>query len=72
MVRINKDKVMNEKIRYYTVNEVAEMLHLRPNTIYRMIRRGAIKAHKFGKAVRISQVEIDRLGKVNVMPKGGK
>jgi len=60
---------MNEKIRYHTVNEVAEMLNLVPNTIYRMIRRGEIKSHKFGKAVRISQAEIDRLGKANAVPK---
>jgi len=59
-------------IRYYTVNEVAGMLNLAPNTIYRMIYRGLIKAHKFGKAVRISQAEIDRLGKSFIVPKGGK
>uniref|UniRef100_A0A6M3LD74 Putative DNA binding, helix-turn-helix domain containing protein n=1 Tax=viral metagenome TaxID=1070528 RepID=A0A6M3LD74_9ZZZZ len=59
-------------IRYYTVNEVAEMLNLVPNTIYRMIRRGEIKSHKFGKAVRISQAEIERLGKANAVSKGGK
>ncbi len=62
----------DNNIRYYTVNEVAEMLNLDPNTIRRQIYRGIIKANKFGKAVRISQVEIDRLGKTFIVPKGVK
>jgi len=47
--------------QFHTINEVAKMLHLKPQTVYRMVYRGDINGSRFGRAVRISQAEIDRL-----------
>jgi len=38
-----------------TVNEVAEKLKLNPQTVYRLIRDGHLKAHKLGRTVRITE-----------------
>jgi len=47
--------------KFHTIREVAELLHLNPQTVYRMVYQGVIKGNKFGGAVRISQAEIDKL-----------
>ena len=40
--------------RYYTVDEIGDMLKLHPKTIQRYIREGKLRAVKYGKAWRVS------------------
>lgn len=40
--------------RYYTVEEIAELLSMHPKTIQRYIREGKLRAKKVGKSWRIS------------------
>lgn len=48
-----------ESIRLYKANELAEILNLNPQTIYRLAKKGEIESYKIGKSVRF------------VMPKNG-
>lgn len=48
---------------FYTVEEVAELLKVHPNSIRNFIREGRIKRIKFGQAVRIPKGEIEKLMK---------
>lgn len=43
---------MNEK--YYTVEQISEMLNMHPKTIQRYIREGKLKASKVGKGWRVT------------------
>lgn len=43
---------MNDK--YYTVDEIAEMIKIHPKTVQRYIREGRLKASKVGKSWRVS------------------
>lgn len=43
---------MNEK--YYTVEEISEMIKIHPKTVQRYIREGRLKANKVGKSWRVS------------------
>lgn len=40
--------------RFYTVDQVSELLHMHPKTIQRYIREGKLRAAKIGKGWRIS------------------
>lgn len=55
---------MND-MKFYTVNEVAKILHLSPRTIRRKIKDGKIFAMKLGDTekspVRIRDAELERL-----------
>lgn len=44
-----------EKIRIFTVSEVAELLHVTTRTVYTYIKTGKIQAVKFGKSWRITE-----------------
>ncbi|MCG9969876.1 helix-turn-helix domain-containing protein [Pelotomaculum terephthalicicum JT] len=44
-----------------TVLEVAIILRVSKATVYRMIQRGQLKAHRIGGSIRIKQVDIDDL-----------
>ena len=44
--------------KYYSVNEIANMLNLHQKTIQRYIREGKIKANKIGKAWRVEDNEL--------------
>jgi excisionase family DNA binding protein len=46
-------------VKTYSVDETAELLGLSKETIYREIRKGALKAAKTGKTYRISRLDID-------------
>ena len=48
-------------MKYYKVKEVAEMLSVTRQCIDKWRKQGRIKAIKIGKAVRISEEEIERL-----------
>jgi len=40
--------------RWYTVNEIAEDLKVSQRTVRRWIAQGDLRAHRFGRAVRVS------------------
>ena len=44
--------------RFYTVAEVADLLVVSTRTVRRWIARGELLAHKFGRQVRISEIDI--------------
>ena len=48
---------MNEK--YYTRQEVADILEAHPMTIYREIKKGKLKAFTVGNHLRIKQSDLD-------------
>ena len=48
---------MGEKL--LTAKETAEILKVRKNTVYDMIKRGDLKASKLGKQLRIRQEDLD-------------
>jgi excisionase family DNA binding protein len=48
----------DKSIRFYTVDEVARLLAVAPRTIRRWIASGKLVAHKFGSAVRISDLDL--------------
>ena len=50
---------MGEKL--LTAKEAAEILKVRKNTVYDMIKRGDLKASKLGKQLRIRQEDLDFL-----------
>jgi excisionase family DNA binding protein len=45
-------------MKYYTVDEIAEMLKLNRFTVYRWISKKQIKFTKFGASVRVSEVDL--------------
>ncbi len=51
---------MNNKIKYYTAQELAKELRVNIMTIYRYVKAGKLKAHKIGKEFRIYKEEFDR------------
>jgi len=46
--------------KYYTIEEVAEMLKVVYLTVYRWIQDGKLKAYKAGKQYRINKTDLDR------------
>ena len=47
-------------IRFYTPQEVADMLRLRVQTVYEYIRMGKLQAARFGNRYRISEDDIQQ------------
>ena len=45
--------------KLFTAKEAAEILKVRKNTVYDMIKRGDLKASKLGKQLRIRQEDLD-------------
>jgi len=50
----------NQGPRYVTAEDAARRFNVHEQTIYSWIRRGRLKAAKFGRAVRIPVEELDR------------
>jgi len=46
--------------KYYTIEEVAEMLKVVYLTVYRWIQDGKLKAYKAGKQYRIKKADLDK------------
>lgn len=44
----------------YTPEELAEILKISKYTVYEMIKRGDLKAHRIGRSLRISEQQLDR------------
>lgn len=49
---------MDNELVYFTVLDVAKILHLTVNTIKRYINQGKIKATKLGNSYRISKLDL--------------
>lgn len=45
---------------YYTVEQVAELLKVSPQTVRRLIREGQLKAVRVGIQLRVKKEELDR------------
>ena len=45
----------------YTVDQVAELLHVAPRTVRRWIESGTLKAHRIGRLVRIREEDLQEL-----------
>jgi excisionase family DNA binding protein len=45
-------------IAYYTPTEVAKILKLNPNTVWRYIKDGKLSAFKVGRCYRISEAQV--------------
>ena len=54
---------MEEKIEFYTAEEVAEALRLHPYTVRRLCREKRVPAFKFGCQWRFRKDEIDKWSK---------
>ena len=50
-----------EQQKLYTLQELADALRLNRQTIYNNIKRGRIKAQKYGREYRITQDQFDDL-----------
>ncbi len=50
---------MNDKL--FTPSEAADILKLKKNTVYEMIKRGTLKAVKMGKQIRITESDLNEL-----------
>lgn len=46
---------------FYTIPQLAELLQVHENTIYRLVRAGKIEHYKVGAQIRISAAELERL-----------
>jgi len=44
---------------FFTVNELAELLRVKPLTIYRMVKRGDIQCHRIGRALRFRRDDVE-------------
>lgn len=45
---------------FYTADEVAELLKVTKQTVYRWVRDDHLKAHKLGKAIRVSKTDLKK------------
>jgi excisionase family DNA binding protein len=57
-------------ISYYTVDQIAELLHIHPKTIQRYIREGKLPASKIGKSWRVSGHDLSRFAEGARLPEG--
>jgi excisionase family DNA binding protein len=49
---------MSSLTRFYTVAQIADMLTVSPRTVRRWIGAGELLAHKFGRQVRVSEIDL--------------
>ena len=52
--------------RLLKIREVAEILNLGNSTVYQLIRRGDLPSVRFGRAVRIRPVDLEKFVKSNI------
>lgn len=55
----------------FSVQEAAEIFGISPITVYRLVRRGELKAVRFGRRVRIPRSEVERLLGMNAPTRPG-
>jgi len=49
-----------QRARFLTVGEVADMLRVSSMTVYRLIKAGELNALRVGKSYRLAEDEVDR------------
>jgi len=49
-----------------TLHEVAQLLAVSRNTVYRMVNRGALAAYRVSRSLRFHRADIDRLREPNL------
>ena len=52
--------MVEQRARFLTVAEVAEMLRVSTMTVYRLIKSGELHAIRIGKSYRLAEEEVDR------------
>jgi excisionase family DNA binding protein len=52
--------MVEQRARFLTVAEVADMLRVSSMTVYRLIKGGELRAIRVGKSYRIAEDEVDR------------
>ena len=52
--------MVEQRARFLTVAEVADMLRVSSMTVYRLIKAGDLKAIRVGKSYRLAEDEVDR------------
>jgi excisionase family DNA binding protein len=52
--------MVQQRARFLTVAEVAEMLRVSTMTVYRLIKSGDLHAVRIGKSYRLAEDEVDR------------
>lgn len=55
------------KLSFFTREQVAQILQVNPMTVYRMIRRGQLKAYKVGTDLRISEEDFNQFLKQSLI-----
>ncbi|MFA5197575.1 MAG: helix-turn-helix domain-containing protein [Patescibacteria group bacterium] len=63
---------MEEKVEFYTAEEVAEVLRLHPYTVRRLCREKKVPAFKFGGQWRFRKDDIDQWSKSYSFAHGNK
>ena len=63
MLILVKSKIMEEK--YYTPQEIAELLKINYMTVYRWIRAGKLEAYQVQKQYRIREADFNRFMEAN-------
>jgi excisionase family DNA binding protein len=52
--------MVQQRARFLTVAEVAEMMRVSTMTVYRLIKSGDLHAVRIGKSYRLAEDEVDR------------
>jgi excisionase family DNA binding protein len=52
--------MVQQRARFLTVAEVAEMMRVSTMTVYRLIKSGDLHAVRIGKSYRLTEDEVDR------------
>ena len=52
--------MVEQRARFLTVAEVADMLRVSSMTVYRLIKSGELRAIRVGKSYRLAEDEVDR------------
>lgn len=55
------ERTTTEARAFYTIPQLAELLQVHENTIYRLVRAGKVEHYKIGAQIRISAAELERL-----------
>jgi excisionase family DNA binding protein len=53
-----RDGSIRAALRFFTVSEVADFLDVSNRSVRRWIKSGELPAHRFGVAVRISEIDL--------------
>lgn len=49
----------NAEAKFYSINDLADLFSCSTKTVRRMIERGDLQHHRFGRSIRVSQADLD-------------